>query len=448
MSKQTYETSRFERLSYGGFFLGQNIIYVIQFQFLSYFYTEEVGLSLASTTLMLLIARIWDIINDPIVGAIVDKSHFKSGKYLPWLRFVTYTVPLTMVFVFFNLGASVDGGIKLAFAYITYILWGMLYTCSDSPLFSLGTVMSSKVYERDLLISYGRFAAALAAILSAVFMSLKTQVGWTWTAAIYMIFSFLVMFPLQFTAKERVQYKRSEHIPFSKIFKYLLKNKYLLIYYVGYLAIGMVNTLQPIAPYFCNSNLGNEGMLTIVMGLSVIPVLLAAPLLPMLISRFGKKNLTIYTSLGAIVLSIVQYFMGYGNFVLFLVITAIRVLCMQFPLLIYGMFTADCIEYGAYVTGERTEAIAFSVQTLVTKMGGTICNTICLQLLVFFGYVQQSPTQTPEALGGIWKILTLLPAAGFGVMIIIMLFFYKLSEEDVQKIMRINRGESNEKVNV
>lgn len=443
MARPTYETSRFERLSYGGFFLGQNIIYAIQFQFLSYFYTEEVGLSLASTTLMLLISRVWDIIDDPLMGAIVDKANFKGGKYLPWLRFVTYTVPLTLVFVFFNLDTimAASDGIKLAFAYITYIIWSVVYTFSDSPIFSLATVMTSQMQERDKLISYGRFAAALAAIMSAVFMTLKTNTGWTGAVVLYMAFSFLVMLPLQFTARERVRYKRSEELSIIKIFKYLLKNKYLLIYYLGFFSISAVNTLQPIAPFFCNSNLGNEGMLTIVMGLSVLPVLIAAPLLPFFISLFGKKKLTIYTSAAAIVLCVIQYFTGYENFPLFLALTAVRVLCMQFPLLIYGMFTADCIEYGAYINGERTEAIAFSVQTLITKLGGTVSNTICLQLLMLFGYVQQSPAQTPEAIGGIWKILTLVPIAGFAVMIIIMLFFYKLSEDEVRRIMRINRGE-------
>ncbi len=447
MANHSFETTRIERLSYGGFFLGQNIMYALQFQFLSYFLTENVGLSLASTTLMLLISRTWDIINDPLMGAIVDKTNFKRGKYLPWLRFVTYTIPLFMVFVFFNLDTVMTAtyGLKLSFAYVTYILWGMLYTCSDSPLFSLGTVMSSQMSERDRLMSYGRFAAALAAITTAVFMSLKSHTGWTWAIAIYMLFSFLVMFPLQFTAKERVRYQRSENISLLKIFRYLLRNKYLMIYYAGFLAISAVNTLQPIAPYFCNSNLGNEGMLTIVMGLSVLPVLVAAPMLPMLIGRYGKKKLTVATCAAATILSAAQYFIGYANFPLFLALTALRVLCMQFPLLIYGMFTADCIEYGAYINGERTEAISFSVQTMMTKLGGTICNTICLSLLAFFGYKQQSAAQSPQTLDGIWKILTLVPIAGFAIMLIIMLFFYKLSEDEVMRIMRVNQGKESVK---
>lgn len=440
MKNKRYETSRLERLSYGGYFLGQNLCYTIQFQFLSYFYTEEVGLSLASTTLLLLIARLWDAFNDPIMGAIVDKCNFKRGKYLFWLRNATYLVPLSLVFVFVSLGQGASYSLKLGFAYVTYILWGMLYTTTDAPLFSMATVMTTQVQERDTLISYGRFAAALAAILSAVFMSLKGAVGWLGAIILYMAVTFGVMLPLQFTCKERVRYRPTEeHVTIGGIFKSLLQNKYLLIYYVGFFAINVVNTLQPMAAYFCNSNLGDEGLLTVVMGLSVLPVLVAAPLLPKLIALLGKKRLTIYASLATIALCMVQYFVGYENFPLFLALTALRVLCCQLPLLIYGMFTADCIEYGAFHTGRRTEGVAFSTQTMVTKLSGTVCQTLCLQLLALYGYQQQTAVQTPRALDGIWKIMTLVPIAGYGVMIVVMLFFYKLTEAQVAEMTAANR---------
>jgi len=428
MSKPVYQTSRFERLSYGGYFLGQNIIYTIQFQFLTYFYTESVGLSLAATTLLLLIGRVWDAFMDPIVGALVDKFNLKGGKYLPWLRFTTYFIPLTMVFVFVNIGAGETS--NLVFAYVTYIVWGMVYTMSDAPLFSLSTAMTSSIFERDKLLSYGRLAAALAAISSAAFMSLKGQIGWTGTAAVYCLVTFLVMMPLQFTAKERVRYKRSESITFGRIFKFLFMNKYLLIYYTGYLAVNATNTLQTMVVYFANSNLGDEGLVTVILATVVLPIVIIAPFLPSLIKTFGKKKLTIVGSVMTIILSVVQYYMGYDNFILFLALSAIRVLFMQIPLLIYGMFTADCIEYGAYKNGERTEGIAFALQTLMTKLSGALSASLALMLMSYFGYVEQAAQQSQQALDGIWIILTLVPAIGYAIMIVVMAF-YKLDEKTV-----------------
>lgn len=437
MEKNSLQTKRMERMSYAGFFLGQNIIYVIPFQFLTYFYTEHVGLSLGDTTLLLLIAKVWDAINDPLMGAIVDKCNFKKGKYLPWLKFVTFAMPASMLFLFL----SFEGPylLKLAYAYVTYIIFDIVYTISDAPLFSLSTVMSDLPYERDKLMSYGRLAAAVAAITSAVFMSIKQETNWFVTVGIYCLVSFLVMLPLPFQAKERVQYHRSEDISFIKIFQYLFKNKYLLLYYLGYMAIGTTNTLQIMAVYFANSNLGNEAMVTVIMGVVILPVILIAPFLPFLIKKFGKKKLTVSGSIATILLSIVQYFAGYDNLTVFLIIAAVRVVFMQIPLMLYGMFTADCIEYGAYVTGERTEGMAFSIQTFVTKLSAAFCNTLCLILLNLFGYIEKAERQSEQALHGIWVIMSLIPVAGYLVMLLIMKL-YHLDENKVASMIEHNRN--------
>ncbi|HWT26924.1 MAG TPA: MFS transporter [Mobilitalea sp.] len=436
MEKGKFQTKRLERLSYGGFFLGQNIIYVIPLQFLTYFYTQYVGLSLRDTAILLLIAKVWDAVNDPIMGAIVDKCNFKKGKYLPWLKVVTYVVPLSLFLMFVNISGPYI--LKLAYAYFTYFVFDMVYTVTDAPLFSLSTVMSSSTYERDILLSYGRFAAAVAAISSAVFMSVKSGIGWTWAVGVYCLVSFLVMLPLQFTAKERVKYQRSPEITFKKIFTYLFKNKYLLIYYIGYMAIGITNTLQIMAVYFAKINLGNETLVNIMLGVVIAPIILIAPFLPVLIKKFGKRRLTVYSSIGMILASIVQYLAGYDNFVLFLSIAAVRVIFMQIPLLIYGMFTSDCIEYGAYINGERTEGIAFSLQTFVTKLSGAFCNSLCLILLAAFGYVQKAAVQTERTLNGVWIIMTLIPMIGYAVMIVVM-YFYKLDEKKVAEMIAQNR---------
>lgn len=439
MKTNGYQTKRTERLSYAGFFLGQNIIYIIPLQLLTYFYTEYVGLALKDAMLLLLLAKIWDAVNDPIMGAIVDKCNFKKGKYLPWLKFVTYFLPLSLFLMFVNPGA--DYGFKLLYAYLTYIIFDIIYTISDAPLFSLATVMTGATFERDKLITSGRLAVAVAAILSAVVFDIKNMFGWTWTAGIYGLVAFLVMFPLQFTAKERMQYQRNEDITFIKIFRYLMKNKYLLIYFIGYFAMELTNTLQIMAAYFANSNLGKESMYTVIMAVAILPVIVAAPFLPMLIQRFGKKRLTVTCTIATILLSILQYFLGYESLVLFLTVASVRVLFMQIPMMLYGMFTADCIEYGAYVNGERTEGIAFSLQTFVTKLGGAFCNALCLALLGAFGYVGNSANtqiqQSPGALQGIWIILSLVPIGGYLVMLIIM-HFYKLDEAMVSRMLEEN----------
>lgn len=429
-------TSPLEKWSYGGFSFGQNLMYMLQLQFLTYFYTEEVGLSLGAAATLLLIAKLWDALNDPIMGAIVDKLHFKSGKYIPWLKYTSVIIPLTMLFTFINLDSGYS--MKLAFAYITYILWGMAYTVSDSPMFSLSTVMTKHVYERDQLIAIARMSGAIAAIITAGFMMLVGPFGWVGAVAIFCVASLITMLPLPFVAKERVVYKQQK-TSFMQIFSYLMRNKYFFIFYIGYLFMSATNTLQTIAAYFANSNLGDESLLTVLLAVVVLPIIIVSPLLPKLIASFGKKRLTIYCCCLTIILSIIQYVIGYDNFLLFLAIAAVRVLCMQIPLLLYGMFTADCIEYGNAITGARTAGVAFSVQTMFTKLGGALSSTLCLALLAYYGYVEQGATQTTEALHGIWVIFSLVPIIGYVAMLVAM-YFYRLDEKMVANYMTTNQS--------
>jgi probable glucitol transport protein GutA len=174
------------------------------------------------------------------------------------------------------------------------------------------------------------------------------------------------------------------------------------------------------------------------MAVVILPVIILAPFLPYLIKWFGKKKLTVVCSIATILLSIIQYKSGYENFILFLVIAAIRVAFMQIPLMLYGMFTSDCIEYGASKNGERTEGMAFSLQTFVTKLSAALCNTICLLLLGFYGYVQKAPRQTNSTLEGIWIIMSLVPIIGYVIMIFIM-HFYNLDEASVARMAEQNR---------
>jgi len=218
----------------------------------------------------------------------------------------------------------------------------------------------------------------------------------------------------------------------------ILWNKPLLIFYIGYFAVSATNTMQALAIYFARYNLGNEGLTTLLMAVAILPVVVVSMLIPALIKRFGKRRLTIVSSIISIALCVVQYMLGYTSFWLFLGLAAVRVLFMQIPMLMYGMFTADCIEYCAAKTGKRTEGVSFSLQTLMTKLSGSVVSILSLAIMGSFGFVEQAETQTASALEGIWLCMSLLPAAGYVVMLICMLFFYKLNEKDVQEMIENN----------
>jgi Na+/melibiose symporter-like transporter len=218
----------------------------------------------------------------------------------------------------------------------------------------------------------------------------------------------------------------------------LFKNKYLLIYYVAFFAATAANTMQFMAAYFAKSNLGDEGLTTLLLAATIIPLLITIPFLPAMIKAFGKRSLTIWCSAAFIVVSIAQYFIGYDSLIGFLALAAVRVILMNIPLQMYGMFTADCVEYGAYTIGERTEGIAFAIQTFMTKLGGAVVQWVSLFIIGIAGYIEQLPVdqaQPQRALDAIWQVMTLVPIGGFAIMLIIMVLFYDLKEKDVQRMI-------------
>lgn len=155
-----FKTSKAERFSYLSFFLGQNTLYIIIVAFLMLFYTDEVGISATAVGTLFLAARIWDAINDLIIGIIIDKVNFKAGKFKPWIKFPSFVLPFVIIAVFLNLDLSPIGA--LIYAYITYIVFGMLYTVSDVPIFALSTTMTDNLDERNTLLAKGRLASVIA----------------------------------------------------------------------------------------------------------------------------------------------------------------------------------------------------------------------------------------------------------------------------------------------
>ena len=157
----TFKTSAPERASYAFFFLGQNIIFMLALMFLNLFYTDVLGISAAAVGVLFLepTARTWDAVNDPILGTIVDRCDFKDGKFIPWIKAVNILLPVMTLLLFINPSLGSEG--NLVYAYVTYIVWGMVYTLCDVPIFALSTAMTDKPLERVVILTWGRIAVEL-----------------------------------------------------------------------------------------------------------------------------------------------------------------------------------------------------------------------------------------------------------------------------------------------
>jgi len=431
---KNFLTSRPERLSYAGYFVGQNIAFMFVLSFLTLFYTDVVGLSTGAVATLFLVARVWDAINDPILGAIVDRTTPKKGKFKPWISATIIAMPVATILVFWNIKGS--GTVNLTYAYITYIIWGMIYTISDVPIFALATSMTDRVDERVTLISWGRLAAGLAGMIAAALGApLVANMGFSTTIIVLMIIALLTMAPIHFLAKERVLHPQKDKVTLKSMINAVIKNKYLMIFYLSFIVIGGSNFAMTSGPYFAKWNLGNLELQGVLMITMIIPMLLLPMILPLLIRKFGKKKLYIYALSFGIIVAVIQFITGYDNLPLFLLLNVFKGAGAFLPMLMMGMFSADCAEYGAYITGKRNEGITFSIQTFSSKLSTAIAGSLGVALLGFFGYDGMAATQTEQALNGIWLQTTLFPIIGMFLGLIIFALFYKLDEKQVQNMI-------------
>ena len=451
--KSQYMTTSKERFSYWTYFVGQNIYYNITAVYISTYLAMQ-GISLAKVSLVLLIVKIWDAINDPIFGYIFDKVKFKSGqKSLPWLRIATALIPVVTIFLFAIPGGMSETG-KLVWFGVAYVLWDTVYTLTDVPAYAMLNTMTDSLAERNTLLSVNRVFSGGGVVLYGVAVPmLVARMNATAAIAIVSIFSAITMIPLCINCKERNYKPEEEDENFSprQMFRYLGKNKYLLTFYAGYMATDALKTANAVL-LFVSFYLFNSVEFSVVLNLlNMVPGVFAAMAMPFLLKKFDKMKMLFSCNIINIVLGLAIYFLGYGNRTLFLVLTCIRTVPMSVVGILAFMFTPDCAEYGQYKSGINAKGITFAIQTFSVKITGGVSSALALFLLGLFRWITveaesfeelaaMNIQQSAGALNGLWIVYALVPVIG---MIISTFFYlaYKLNDKDVQIMAKCNSGE-------
>ena len=437
--ERVYRTSRKERLGFGLYMMGQGM-YNSAIGYVQVFYTN-MGIAATAVGAMLLTTHVWDAVNDPLFGMLVDRIHLKGGRLLPWLKLATFCLPACILFLFF-MPAGISAGAKIAWGVIAYLLYEMAYTMSDVPIFSMTSAMTDQVHERVGLMSVSSIVGGAAVFLvTAGFPLLYNGVGWRPAALAVCAPALIAMLFLVRGGKERYVNKDEEKVTLRVMGQYLKDNQYLRIFYIGLTIMNITNTTQTVVPYFAANNLGNENLASVLIAIVALPGLFMALLLPVLTRKFDRFRIFLFCAVGNGALGAVSYFIGYQNPVLFYAMIVLRGLCMGSLLVVQLMFTADIVEYGEYKTGKRLQGTAFSLQTFTFKFFNAVAAAAAMFILGAFGFVEgQGAVQGAGTQNAIWFLFSLFPAIGVALSLPIMLR-YRLRDKDVQLMAKVNGGE-------
>lgn len=446
IQNRTQDTiTRKEKLSYGVFSIGQTIFYSVIALMTTYF--TDVGIAPAAVAVVALITKIWDAINDPIFGALMDKIRFKKGKFIPWLRISMIVTPLSTILVFvIPTGIPMWG--KVIWATVAYMLWDTAYTICDVPIYGLVTTITGDQTERRNLNNIKGYFGLVAGIALGICVPLFRQSigGWSSMVILLSLIAAVTMLPICLTGRERVYEKESaneaeENYTLKQMFQCVAKNKYLLIFFSSSIISSFLNVGAGWGLYIARYCYGGEEMASLVTLVSIVPTFIGAALVPFLCKRIDKFRVFYAAVAAGLLINIVRFFVGYHNFAILLVISGVAAVPTGIISLLMFQFTPDCYEYAQYKTGLKMRGLTFAAQTFFTKMATALSTAASTFALTFIGFIEGE--NAVQAAGFDQKLWIFSCVGGIiGTLVnLVVLHFYKLNDHDVQLMVKCNLGE-------
>jgi GPH family glycoside/pentoside/hexuronide:cation symporter len=441
-----------EKIGYGFGDFASSMFWKLFSMFLMIYYTDVVEISPVSVGTMFLLTRLWDGLNDPIMGIIADRTNTSKGKFRPYLLWVAIPFAIIGVLTFTSPDFGPSG--KLIYAYVTYTLMMVVYTAINVPYSSLMGVMTSDTKERTSLASFrfigaysgGIFMTATLPYLLDFFRNSGSNdaQSYQYTVGIYAIIAAFFFIMTYKWTKERVK-PLQEKSSVKKDLKDLAKNGQWFIMLGAGVAVLIFNSLRDgsimyyfkyfvhdqTLPFFGNVEWDKlaGAYMTVWLVTNLLGVLLAKPAS----SKFGKKNTFIGAMIIASFFSFIFYWVDPNSIGIIFGLNIIIGLSAGIVLpLIWSMY-ADIADYSEWKTGRRATGLVFSSSSMSQKMGWTLGGAITGWLLYAYGF-EANAEQTTESLKGIRLLISIYPAIG-ALLSALVLLIYKLSDSFMEGII-------------
>ncbi|MDK0621799.1 MFS transporter [Clostridium perfringens] len=414
--------------------------------FLTVFYTLVLKINPIHVGTILLITKVWDAINDPIIGAIIDTRKAKAGKkFIPWMRAFSIPCAILMCIGFLNV-SNWDYGFKLAYVLITYVLYESMYTCVNVPFGSLSSVMTDDTNHRTDLSRYrslgGTIFMTVIVIVGPLFLYKDNQPVASNFLLLAIICACISVFCIQVTCvwcKERVEIPdvEREKINYFQVLKNISKNRALLgviiASLVGMIAASVVNGLNT---YLFKDYFGNVKLMSISGMLSTVYAIITFIGTKFVANKFGKKEWCMYGAGFAAIVYGVLFFLPIKNPIMFIAINGICYIgASGFQILIWAMVN-DSIDYQELKTGTRNESIVYSTYSFFRKIAAALSASLSSFILAFIGYNVNAATQTPEVISNLWKSYTGIYSLGYVIAILSLFFIYPLTKKKTEEMLQ------------
>ena len=455
-----------EKITYGLGAVGKDMVYMLSASYILYYYQDLLGVNAVAMGVILMAARVFDAFNDPIMGVLVAKTKSRWGKFRPWLLVGTVLNAVVLVLMF-AAPPTLNGSGLVAYAAITYILWGVTYTMMDIPFWSMIPAFTDGGKERENLTTLARSCAGVgSALITVVTMMCVFALGGGDEVSGFKLFAMIVaiLFVLFITSTCLTIKEKStvdvESTSVSAMFKALLENDQAIAVVI---TIVLVNCAMYITSnlviYFFKYDFGGANwyssytlFYTFGGAIQILAMMLFFPLL---------RNF--FDTIKVFYVSIASALIGYGSLLALTFTNMNNVVLLFVPgffifaangmlSVLTTIFLANTVDYGELKNNRRDESVIFSMQTFVVKLASGVAAlvaSICLSL----SHLSNDTSDTAEVVTGVAgssvailrMTMTVVPVIGIVIAFFVFRKRFILTEQKVEEIAQELREKNDSK---
>ena len=446
--------TRSQTAAFGVGAIGKDMVYALSASYVMYFYQDILGLSATFVGLILMIARVFDALNDPFMGILVAKTRTRWGRFRPWL----FSGTVLNAFVLYALFAAPDlhGTGLMVYFTVIYILWGVTYTMMDIPYWSMIPAVTDTPKDRENLSVVGRTCAGIGSAVIQVGTLLAVnalgrgneRIGFGRIALIVAVL--FVAAEVFCCAKVREHdVGRMETSTVNQMFQALFRNDQAMITVLAILMInGSLYLTSNLVIYFFKYDFGGTGWMgsytlftTVGGGCQILGMMVLYPLLHKKLDNTVLFRVALCMAMVGYALVLALCLLGFSSNLALLCVCAVLVFGANGVLTVLTtVFLSSSVDYGQMKTGRREESVIFSMQTFVVKAASGVAvfiTGIGLDMIGLVGDTAETgavAAQSASTILGLRLLMTVLPILGLTVAFIFFVRKFTLTDKRVDEI--------------
>lgn len=420
--------------------------------YLQMFYTDVLYISAAKIAILFLVARIWDAINDPMWGAIIDRRPAgKNGKFRPYLRWLSVPLAIMSILMFTKIPGLTENQ-YLIYAYITYIGYGMVYTTINIPYGSLASVITTDEDERSSLSVFRSIGAGIGGLPSTILLPLmvyatvegsdvevldstKLLIGVA-ILSVFSVISFNICYKYTVERVQRTPEQNAVKKDTKKILLSLCKSRaFVALCLASMCLIAMQQYVLTLYNYLFMYYFEKPELYMLVTVFTYLPMIVLIPLASKMVKRWGKKELCGCGAAFAAIANLVLLVLHTESLVVFFSMCFLSGLGVSFFTLEVWAIVTDLVDYQETITGSRDEGIVYAAFSFTRKLGQAIAGTLSASVLYLIGY-DAATAITQETINNLYTAATLVPTVLVASMAGLLIVVFPLSKKTLSDIYK------------